>query len=70
VAFAESIRSAVLFLIIFNRIYAGDPEVIKNHPGVRCCGRRGGLFWVLKCSHRERQKAAKKIDGAMSVAPS
>jgi len=42
---AESARSAGLFLIMLNSIYAGGTIFIKTHPGVRCCGRRCGLFF-------------------------
>ena len=41
---AAATRGAGLFLIMLNCIYAGGPDLIKNRPGVRCCGRRGGLF--------------------------
>ena len=46
VASAEATRGAGLLLIMLNSIYAGGPVFIKNHPGVRCCGRRGGLFVI------------------------
>jgi len=54
-ASAEATRGAGLFLISLNGIYTGGPDLIKNRPGVRCCGRRGGLSGII-CSHRERQK--------------
>jgi len=35
VASAEATRGAVLFLIMFDCIYAGGPDLIKHRRGVR-----------------------------------
>ena len=32
---AAAIRGAGLFLIMFNSVYAGGPDLIKHRPGVR-----------------------------------
>jgi hypothetical protein len=56
VASAEATRGAGLFLIMLNSIYAGGPVFIKNHPGGRCCGRRGGLFFELFVATGGEQK--------------
>jgi len=44
VASAEATRGAGLFLLMLNGIDAGGHDLAKHHPGVRCCGRRGGIF--------------------------
>jgi len=58
---AESARGAGLSLIMLNCIYAGGPVLIKNHPGVRCCIRRGGLFCDLLVATGREQKTAKTV---------
>jgi hypothetical protein len=46
-SFRKLTRGVGLLLLLFTDIYAGGHVLIKNHPGVRCCGRRGGLFCDL-----------------------
>jgi len=44
---AKPASGAGLFLIKFNDTNTGGHDLAKHHPGVRCCGRRGGLFCYL-----------------------
>ena len=67
-ASAEATRGAGLFLLMFNGIYAGGPVFIKNHPGVRCCGRRGGLFCYLCVDTGGERKQKGKLGKTRPVA--